>query len=115
MKTTQFVLPAAMSFVIALLPYPSNCRAGSYRSGAAAYRAPGSGTVYGFGSNGQSFAYRQPSGTSNYGQGTRGTAGYGPQYRFDSFTAPRSSRSTRQIPSSQPAFFSGRVWYPRGY
>jgi hypothetical protein len=115
MKTTRFVLPAAISFVVILVPLSGDCHAGGYRSGATAYRAPGSGTVYGFGSNGQSFVYRQSSGSGNYGQSPQRISGYGNQYRMDGFTAPRSNRSARPAPASQPAFFSGRVWYPRGY
>lgn len=115
MKVKQFVLVAGVTFVIALAQIPSDCRAGSYRSGGTAYRASVNGPVYGFGSNGKSFVYRQPSGAVSYGQSTRGTAGYGPQYRFESFTAPRSLHSSRPVPASGPAFFSGRVWYPRGY
>ena len=115
MLTKQSMLTAVMTFVAVLAQMPDDCRAGGYQSGGTAYRAQSRGTVYGFGSNGQSFVYRQPSGSANYGQTTRGTSSYGPQYRFDSFTAPRSTRTPQPVPTSQPAFFSGRVWYPRGY
>ena len=115
MKTRRLAVAAATTLIVLFSQLPENCRAGGYRSSGTPYRAPGSGTVYGFGSNGQSFVYRPPSGSGMYGQNARGTASYGPQYRLDGFTAPRTARNSRPVPSSQPAFFSGRVWYPRGY
>jgi hypothetical protein len=115
MNTNQLAIAAAMTLTLALWQFPDPCLAGGYRSGGTGYRAPGSGTVYGFGSNGKSFVYRQPVGTGTSGQSTRGPAGSGPQYRLDGFTAPPSARTPRPVTTPQPAFFSGRVWYPRGF
>jgi hypothetical protein len=115
MTTTQSLLTSIAIAGLALLPLLQNdCSAGRYSS-TPAYRAPISSPVYGFHPNGQSFTYR-PSGTSPMYNGQRGAPGissYGPKYRFDALTAPRTSTSSPSATYNQPYFFGGRLWYPR--
>ncbi len=115
MKTRKCLLPAIAFAGIGLVPLlQGNSFAGRYSS-TPAYRALGSSPVYGFRPNGQSFTY-QPSGGSLYSGSYRGAAGissYGPQYRFDAFTAPRTRTSSPTPTFNQSYYFSGRMWYPR--
>jgi hypothetical protein len=114
--TKKQCLPTLVAFAgLAMVPLiQNNCIAGRYSS-APGYRAPSSSPVYGFHPNGQSFTYRPSGSTPTYNsqRGTPGISSYGPQYRFDAFTAPRTSTSTPSPTYSQSYYFGGRMWSPR--
>ncbi len=115
MKTRKCLLPAVAIAGMALVSsLQGNSFAGRYSS-TPAYRAPGSSPVYGFRPNGQSFTY-QPSGSSPFYSSQRSAPGittYGPQYRFDAFTAPRTRTSSPTPAYNQSYYFGGRIWHPR--
>ena len=115
MKTGKCLLPAVAFASLAIVPLLQSISPAGRYSSTPAYRAPTSSPVYGFRPNGQSFTY-QPSGSSPLSGSSRGAAGitsYGPQYRFDSFTAPRTRAASPSPTYSQSYYFSGRMWYPR--
>jgi len=97
-----------------------SCSAGNYQSGRSfstpSYSTAGRG-VYGFGANGQSFVYKPAPSVGSGASGNRamGTNIPSPQYRLDSLTAPRTKVSPTPRYNPQPHYFSGRMWYPRGY
>jgi hypothetical protein len=117
-RTLRILVATAVPGVFALAALPGE--AGNYRPApsysAPSYSSAGKG-VYGFGSNGQSFVYKPAPSIGTYGASTSSTGAgiYGPQYRLDALTTPRTKAMTTPLYNPQPHYFSGRMWYPRGY
>ena len=111
-QIVRMTVPSAIALLVALAAFP--CLAGGYR--AAPSYSSGVPRVYGFGKGGQSFTYQPAPSVASATARSQSTSSPSPaaQYKLDAFTAPRTATRTPSY-SSQPQYFSGRIWYPRRY